>query len=60
MKNSVKVAWAFLLLIGVGQSIRAIARVEVRANDLIVPVWMSYVAALFVFGLAYWLWKEHR
>ncbi len=60
MKCSLKVTLAFLVIIGVAQSVRAIARVEVHANDLTVPVWWSYLAAVFLFGLAFWLWKEHR
>jgi hypothetical protein len=60
MKYSLKLTLVFLVLIGIAQSVRAIAQVEVHANNVIVPVWWSYVAAVFLFGLAAWLWKEHR
>ena len=54
------VAAIFLWLIAVAQLLRVLLRVEVRAGDVSIPLWVSALAfvVLVVFGV--WLWRERR
>ena len=48
----------FLLLIAVAHVLRLIGGVEIVANGLTVPMWVSVPAAVFLLGLSVWLFRE--
>jgi hypothetical protein len=54
------VAAIFLWLIALAQLLRVLYRVEVRAGDVNIPVWVSLVAFIILAALGIWLWRERR
>ncbi len=60
MKPAARIAILFLSLVCVGHLLRLLYRVEVVANGVVIPMWMSVAACLFAAALAGWLWREQR
>jgi hypothetical protein len=50
----------FLWLIALAQLLRVLLRVEVRAGDVSIPLWVSIVAFIVLAALGIWLWRERR
>jgi protein-S-isoprenylcysteine O-methyltransferase Ste14 len=50
----------FLWLIAVAQLLRVLFRVDVRAGDLSIPLWVSMLAFIVLAALGIWLWRERR
>ncbi len=50
----------FLWLIALAQLLRVLFRVEVRAGDVTIPLWVSIVAFVVLAALGIWLWRERR
>ena len=50
----------FLWLIALGQLLRVVFRVEVRAGDVNIPLWVSGLAFVVLVALGIWLWRERR
>ena len=50
----------FLWLIALAQLLRVVLRVEVRAGDVSIPLWVSIVAFVVLGALGTWLWRERR
>ena len=53
-------AGLFLALIAILQFLRFIFQVEVIADGIEIPVWMSAAASVFLGVLAFWLLLERR
>ena len=53
-------AGLFLAIIAILQFLRFIFQVEVIADGIDIPVWMSAVAAVFLGALAFWVLLERR
>jgi len=49
-----------LWLIALAQLLRVLLRVEVRAGDVSIPLWVSIVAFVVLAALGIWLWRERR
>jgi len=47
-------------LIALAQLLRILLRVEVRAGDVNIPLWVSIVAFVALAALGTWLWRERR
>jgi uncharacterized membrane protein len=47
-------------LIALAQLLRVLLRVEVRAGDVNIPLWVSIVAFVVLAALGTWLWRERR
>jgi uncharacterized membrane protein len=47
-------------LIALAQLLRVLLRVEVRAGDVNIPLWVSIVAFVALAALGTWLWRERR
>lgn len=54
MRRYTQVSGAVFGLIAVGQLIRAVTRTPVHVADVVVPVWASWCAFVFVSALAIW------
>jgi len=50
----------FLWLIALAQLLRVLLRVEVRAGNVSIPLWVSIVAFIVLAALGTWLWREGR
>ncbi len=53
-------AGLFLALIAILQFLRFIFQIEVIADGIEIPVWMSAVAAVFLGALGYWVLRERK
>lgn len=53
-------AGLFLALIAILQFLRFIFQIEVIADGIDIPVWMSLVATVFLGALAFWVLFERR
>jgi hypothetical protein len=53
-------AGIFLILIAIAQLLRFLFQVNIIADGIEIPVWMSAVAALFLGALAGWILKERK
>jgi hypothetical protein len=60
MRPASLVTALFLCLITVGHLIRLVLRVAVTVDGIAVPLWASFVAAVFTGALAFFLWRESR
>jgi hypothetical protein len=60
MKPVTTIAVAFLALISLAQLIRFLLGWELAINGVMIPVWLSGVAAIVVGALATMLWRESR
>ena len=49
-----------LWLIAVAQLLRVLFRVDVRAGDVSIPLWVSILAFIVLAALGIWLWRERR
>jgi hypothetical protein len=47
-------------LIALAQLLRVLLRVEVRAGDVNIPLWVSIVALVVSAAMGTWLWRERR
>jgi hypothetical protein len=47
-------------LTALAQLLRVLLRVEVRAGDINIPLWVSIVAFVALAALGTWLWRERR
>jgi hypothetical protein len=54
------VAAIFLWLIALAQLLRVLLRVEVKAGDVNIPLWVSVLVFIVLAALGTWLWREHR
>jgi hypothetical protein len=54
------VAAIFLWLIAMAQLLRVLFRVQVRAGDVSIPLWISILAFIVLAALGAWLWRERR
>lgn len=54
------VAAVLFWLIALAQLLRVLLRVEVRAGDVHIPLWVSIVAFVVLAALGIWLWRERR
>jgi len=54
------VAAILLWLIALAQLLRVLFRVEVRAGDVSIPLWVSILAFIVLAALGIWLWRERR
>ncbi len=59
-KPASSAAGLFLVLIAILQFLRFIFQIEVIADGIEIPVWMSAVAAVFLGALALWVLLERR
>jgi uncharacterized membrane protein len=50
----------FLWLIALAQLLRVLFRVEVKAGEVTIPLWVSFVAFIVLAALGTWLWRERR
>jgi hypothetical protein len=50
----------FLWLIALAQLLRVLFRVEVRAGDVTISLWVSVMAFIVLVALGTWLWRERR
>jgi lipopolysaccharide export LptBFGC system permease protein LptF len=50
----------FLWLIALVQLLRVLFRVDVRAGDVSIPLWVSILAFIVLAALGIWLWRERR
>ena len=50
----------FLWLIALAQLLRVLFRVDVRAGDVSIPLWVSILAFIVLAALGIWLWRERR
>jgi lipopolysaccharide export LptBFGC system permease protein LptF len=50
----------FLWLIALVQLLRVLFRVDVRAGDVSIPLWVSILAFIALAALGIWLWRERR
>lgn len=60
MRASAIVTVIFLLLVSVGHLLRLIFQVQIVANTVAIPMWMSVPACIVTAGLAIWLWTDNR
>jgi hypothetical protein len=60
MKPASLVVAILLWLIALGQLLRVLFRVEVRAGEVSIPVWVSGLAFIVLVALGAWLWRERR
>ncbi len=60
MKPASLVTTLFLCLITIGHLIRLLLRVPVTVDGIDIPLWASFVAAVFTATLAFLLWREGR
>jgi hypothetical protein len=49
-----------LWLIAVAQLLRVLFRVDVRAGDVSIPLWVSMLAFIVLAAMGIWLWRERR
>jgi lipopolysaccharide export LptBFGC system permease protein LptF len=49
-----------LWLIALAQLLRVLFRVDVRAGDVSIPLWVSMLAFIVLAALGIWLWRERR
>ena len=54
------VAAIFLWLVALAQLLRVLFRMEVRAGDVSIPLWVSILAFIVLAALGIWLWRERR
>ena len=60
MKPAALVSFVFLSLVCLAHLLRLLYRVQIVANGVAVPMWMSVLACLFTAALAGWIWREQR
>jgi uncharacterized protein with PQ loop repeat len=60
MKPATFIATIFLSFISIAQLIRVIFQVQVTANGVVVPLWISVIACIVTGMLAVLLWSEHK
>ena len=60
MKPAMRVSIIFLLAVAALHALRILYGVEIRVDDLLIPMWPSVVAMLGLPALAAWLWSEQR
>ncbi|UCC49460.1 MAG: hypothetical protein JSV41_04635 [Gemmatimonadota bacterium] len=59
-KPATLLAVIFLLLVGIAHLGRLVLRVEVTADGIVVPMWLSVVAVIVPPLLALGVWREGR
>jgi hypothetical protein len=61
MKKPASLVAAILFwLIALAQLLRVLLRVEVKAGDVNIPLWVSILAFIVLAALGIWLWRERR
>ena len=60
MRASAFVTAIFLLLVSVAHLLRLIFQVQIVANTVAIPMWMSLPACIVTAALAIWLWTDNR
>ena len=60
MKPAALLAAVLLLLVAVAHLLRLFFRVEIVADGMVIPLWVSVFAVVIPSGLALWIWKEQR
>jgi hypothetical protein len=60
MKPVATIAVVFLALISLVQLARFLLRWDLIVDGVMIPVWLSAVAAVIVGGLSVMLWRESR
>jgi uncharacterized membrane protein len=61
MKRPASLVTAILLwLIALAQLLRVLLRVEVKAGDVSIPLWVSIPVFVVLAALGTWLWRERR
>ena len=60
MKPSATVTMIFLTLVAVVHLVRVFFQVTITVDTVVVPIWASVVAFLFVGALAVWLWRDQK
>jgi uncharacterized membrane protein len=59
-KPATLVAAILFWLIALAQLLRALFRIEVRAGDVVIPIWISILAFVVLAALGVWLMRERR
>jgi len=61
MKKPASLVAAILFwLIALAQLLRVLLRIEVRAGDVNIPLWVSVLVFIVLAALGIWLWRERR
>jgi hypothetical protein len=60
MKPVTTIVAIFLSAISIAQFLRLIFQVEIIANGLVIPVWLSIFGCIAPAVLAFMLWRENR
>ena len=60
MKLSTLIAVIFLLLVSLAHLLRLVFQVQLMANTVEIPMWMSLLACIVTAALAIWLWANNR
>ncbi len=60
MKPAALTATVFLALVALAHLLRLVLGVDVRAEGVTIPLWLSAAACVFTGGLAMLLWREGR
>ena len=60
MKPAATFATLVLTLVGLVHLVRLVVGIDVTANGMVVPMWVSAPAALVALGTALALWREGR
>jgi hypothetical protein len=61
MKKPASLVAAILFwLIALAQLLRVLLRVEVKAGDVNIPLWVSVLVFIVLAALGIWLWRERR
>ena len=60
MKPAATVATLILIVVGFVHLVRLVVGIDVLANGVVVPMWVSAPAALVALGTAIALWRESR
>ena len=60
MKPAALLAAVLLVLVATAHLLRLFFRVEIVADGMVIPIWVSVLAAVIPLGLALRLWKEQR
>lgn len=54
------VAAILFWLLALAQLLRVLLRVDVRAGEVHIPLWVSILAFIVLAALGIWLWRERR
>jgi hypothetical protein len=60
MKPSTIIAVIFLFLVSAAHLLRLVFKVQIMANTVEIPMWMSLLACIVTAALAIWLWTDNR